>query len=682
MTKEELKELEELEELEKLEALAAQEEAQEPAQEMGQAEAFGLGAMEGIPFAKDLAAGQQAMGEAGISASQPFVTSSEIAEQLESEMDEEALGQVADNARRNKREWDKAINEAEDKYPATFFAGDVLGGAVTAGATGVSTLPGIMAFGAAEGVSRSEDRGIMDAIEGAALAGTADVAMRGAGKALSFMGKKLGLIANRGIGESVGAMNKSKVRELDTHVRKMYLGGDSKKKLSEGYQQFAKDMLNETTLEGKPFLGTFQTIGETQLEAARKLDQYGQAMGKVLKEADEVIDVDTSLLHSRMVRNVSEGLAQIEHPEAKKIASKLLKEVDDIFLQPPKEETVKKLVQKGDILEEVVETKVLPREYKKIGLKNLHDIKVFMARQAKNAFDKEGREISQGALELRKQVGITAEFIDEVIEDSGIEVAQAANYKELKKKWANMLTVERLAADEAASKAAGPMKMLKDMFSVRGFIMSGVATGTGNPASAVAAVALNQAMSSSRTPLALAKGLGKLSQHIQNVPSSPIAKNLAVAATLSIAEFEKEVQGSIAKVNLMESPVSRDFEDVKKKRSSIVTMVEGFDPALAGQLDDAIINDDVEGVSAIMDGLSKVPAAKGLIQSGIGWNGKVYSEEDKASLEQEIRRAELPIAQEIVLLEELNQQGKIPNIEPVETLNRKFIPRDKSKHSY
>ena len=122
---EELQELAELEELAQLEAMDAQEPPVEQEAENFTAEhaqAVGLGALESVPFAKDVAAGAEA-----------------IYQEL-TEADEVSLSQMTDKYRKNKREWDDEINDAEDKYPATFMAADIATGVGLGIATGGTSL--------------------------------------------------------------------------------------------------------------------------------------------------------------------------------------------------------------------------------------------------------------------------------------------------------------------------------------------------------------------------------------------------------------------------------------------------------------------------------------------------------------------------------------------------------------
>lgn len=658
----------EFEELALLEEFEAQDTVSEDPNEnftSNQVEAAALGAMESIPFAKDVAAGAEAL------------------YQEATEDDEFSLSQMTDKYRHNKREWDDQINEAESKYPATFIASDIATGVGLAVATGGTSLAANVGLGALEGVSRSEDRDVWDAVVGGALAGAADRVTFGAGKLLGFAGKHLGILSNRGIGEGIGAVNKSKARELNDHVRKMYLSGDKTKTLTEGYEKFANDMLEETTESGKPFFGKFQTLEETQVEAAKNLQRYGKEMGTVLSETDEVIkSVDVSSLHRRMIDDMVTPLISSEDPITKKLGGDLAKKLRNTFKTEDTVEPFEKLIEKNGILETITEKKTVEGVYKDLGLKDLHRIKLDVSRQARNAFEVDGRELSAGALELRKQVGITTSFIDDIIDEAGVEIPSAQTYKKLKRKWSNMLVVERMAADEAASKAQGPFGRMKGLMSLRGMFIGSAFAGVSGGTGLVVAGVLNEAMSSSRVPLAMAKGVGQLAKHLQNAPDSKYAKRILVAGALSADSLREAVTSSIAELNLSASPVKRSYEDAASKRSSIVTALERIDKDLARKLDEAFANEDSSTVGQIMDRISKNPNTKGLIDEGIGWDGLVHDEADRAQLEEELRTKNLPVAQEQVYLEELNKQRKIPEIQEVEPFNRKFVPRNKNNPPY
>lgn len=659
-----------------LRELAEEEIAQEDAQEpIGQAEAFGLGVVEGVPFAKDAIAATE---ELPLDVSQPFITSAEVADQVQSTMDEQALGTFTDRARKNKADWDDAINRAEEQHPFTFTAGDITGGVATGIATGGTGMAAAAGFGAVEGLSRSEDRSIEDVIAGAAL-GTAGFGVaKGIGKGLNFVGKRIGIFADKGVVEATGALNKSKVKKVKNHIVKFYTskGDDSAKSTA----KFADEVLDMRTPEGKPFLETIQNFEETATKAAELKGMYGKAMGDVLKEVDEVIPkVDTSALHNKLSQDIVEPLRKINDPNALKLADDFQRRIDAQFREPV-EETMKEVLNKEGV--PVMLKEATGGKFKDLKLSQLHELKQFLAKEVRNSFDKSSGQLPQNAIELKKHVGITTDYIDELIEGSGVDIPQAKTFKDLKRKWATANLVEEMAEDESASRLGGPMGALMKAFSVRGIAIGAIQKVSQVPTAVAAttAIALNEVLASGTTPAVLATSLQTLSKHITANPDSKYLKRLITASTLSSDSMREAVASSVAEINLASSPVQRTVESAKQKRSSILAALEYENKELAGQLSDAFDRNDGAAIGGIMDGLSK--SNPDLIEQGIGWDGKVYSPEDKASLEQEIRRADLPASQEIILLEELNQQNTIPNIQPVQPFQRTFTPRDKDTHGY
>ena len=657
-----------------LREIAEEEIASEESESPSQMEALGLGAVEGVPFAKDVASAAEAM---PVDISAPFITSSEVADMAQSTLDEEALGDFTDNFRQNKAGWDKAINEAEEKHPFTFAAGDIGAGVVALGA-----LPGGVAasaaLGAVEGVSRSENRSIEDVFAGAALGTAGHGVGKAIGKGIGFIGRKIGVIADKGIVEATGALNKSKTKKVKKHIMKFYKAKNGE----EGTKKFAKEVLDMRTPEGKPFLEAIQSFEETALKAGELKDMYGKAMGKVLKEVDEVMPkVDTASLYDKLLQDIVDPLRKVGDPVADDLANNFQRRITSQFKDPASTVMKEVLDKQGQpvMLKEVTEG-----AFKDIKLSKLHDLKGFLAKEVRNSFDKSSGQLPQNAIELKKHVGITTEFIDNIISESGVDIPQAASYKALKRKWATANLVEELAEDESASRLNGPMEMIKNAFSVRGIAIGAIQKTMQVPTSvaATSAIALNGVLHSGKVPASLAVGLQTLSKHISGNPNSQYLKRLITASTLSSDAMRVAVSSSIAEINLSASPVKRTMESAKMKRASILTALEYRNKEMADKLNAAYESGDDTAIGAIMDGLSKDPSVAGLVEPGIGWNGTWYSEEDRASLEDEIRSSNLPAAQEMMYLEELNKQRKIPQVQPQEPYQRQYAPRDKNKHQY
>jgi hypothetical protein len=196
------------------------------------------------------------------------------------------------------------------------------------------------------------------------------------------------------------------------------------------------------------------------------------------------------------------------------------------------------------------------------------------------------------------------------------------------------------------------------------------------------AVGLRRMTVSSRVNRKTAMMAHELAGALPNATEKALRRLVVASNGDDIHAFNSAAASVISEADLRQTPLSRSSQDVIGRKNTILPLVQSLSPELSADLSSAIENGDLGAIGNVMDTLSKSPDAKGLIEPGIGWDGKVYSPEDKASLEQEIRRADLPASQEIILLEELNQQNTIPNIQPVQPFQRTFTPRDKGTHSY
>lgn len=665
------------EELAEYEAALLQESPEEP-EDVSQAEAFGLGAMEGVPFAKDFAAASQAV---PFDVSQPFIDSAEAAAQIQQSEDEDNLAGFTERYRKNLDEWNTAINTAEEKHPITFGVGDITGGVTSLAATG-SSIPATLVTGALEGVSRSEDRELEDVLTGAGTAMIGRQVGSALGSGLQFIGKKLGVLADKGVAEASGALNKTKTKKLKNHIKKFYTS--KKDTSSQSMKRFSDEVLDMKTPDGKPLLETFQSFSDTATKADEIKQSLGSSMGDVLREVDDVIEkVDSEPLYTKLQQEIVEPLTRIQDENAQRLAKKMSDRIDSQFLNKEVVTKNKAILDKEGLIQVVPETEI-KTSFKDLKLSELHNLKTFMAKEVRSSFDKNTGQLGREALELKSHVGATTEFIDDVIEQSGVEIPQAKTYKDLKRKWATANLVQEMAEDEAAGRLNGPMAALKQALSVRGIAIGAIQHMAQVPTAVAAgtAIAINEAIASSKTPAVFASGLQKLSRHITQNPDSRHLKRILTASALSSETMREAVGSSIAELNMAASPVPRTLEGAKANKNNLITSLEYHNKQLASELSVAFENDNDEQINAIMDQISKDPSTKGLIQDGIGWDGKVYSEEDKAQLEAEVRRAGLPAAQEIILLEKLNQKNEIPVIEPVQPFQRTFAPRDKGKHPY
>ena len=181
---------EELRELEELNRMAEdQPEAEieaEPVQDKPlteeikeQATSLGLGAIEGVPFAKDAIAAV----ETGVE----FVEGN-------NDLSVEAL---KEGFNKNKSEIQEEINKARERNPVAFHSGDFASSAATMFIPGLNATKGLKAIGAAaalggaSALSRSEDREVSDLLSGGASGAVFGALGLGVSRGISKVADKL-----------------------------------------------------------------------------------------------------------------------------------------------------------------------------------------------------------------------------------------------------------------------------------------------------------------------------------------------------------------------------------------------------------------------------------------------------------------------------------------------------------
>jgi len=225
-------------------------------------EAAALGAVEGIPFAKDALAAGETFLETGVD-------------------------DFGENFNRNQDEWNDTLNKAEEDHPVAFTVGDIASGFALPGAKAVK---GAMVLGGLSALSRSEDRDIWDAAAGAALGGAAFKAMgavvKQGAKAINFVGEKMGLYSERSVAASlVGGGNRVKVNQ---HIRKFFNDG-GKKTQDEATHDFAEYILSKET-QGKALLEKTDTPDSLALKFNSWREDTNVKISSLLKKNDRLLD--------------------------------------------------------------------------------------------------------------------------------------------------------------------------------------------------------------------------------------------------------------------------------------------------------------------------------------------------------------------------------------------------------
>jgi hypothetical protein len=632
------------------------------------------GGIEGLPFAKDALAATESIVEIATT--------------------EAELSEFGERYANNKKEWDDEINRAEEANPNAFLAGDIgssfaIPGGVfkSAGKLALGkTLAKSAMFGGASGVSRSEDRNASDFIDGAAAGAVGAGIGEGIGKAAGAVGKFFSRQAKKGIVEATGAMDMKTKKSLNNHVTKFF-GKDTTKTVAQQTDEFATELLEET-LDGKPLLAPLQSFEDTAEKAFRKKDLYGKEIGNILNQADEQVGkLKPELIYNDIKANsgISE-LLNSRDAKSQQLGNRLLKELDEAFGVVRETTPVVRKVSNPQTgaLEEIPE--MLPTgkvSFRDMSLLDLHKYKLDLAKRGRREL--RNPNSTTNAEELNKRMGIISSSIENIVEGSSIDVKLADNFKSLNRKFANMNVVEEMASSQAMKAQQGPVGAIKDLFSGRGMTTGVLAAASGVPkeVSATIAIGVNQMLTSDSLPATLAKGMHTIGKHLSTNPDSVYLKRLITQASVGDEDFRKAMGNVVGELNLIDNAVARNVDDVKLKSDDLLPAIEFYDEDLANNLREAIKDDNDEAIAQIMDQVSKIPNSKKFIQDGVGFNGKVYSPEDKQMLIDQVDSMDISLHQKLMHKKGLRDQGTVPQIQQEQQTTDQFLQRrDKNKPKY
>jgi hypothetical protein len=678
LSKAEQQELKELEELEKLEAMEARSqnfaptveemEAARAAVEPTTGEALAAGWVQGIPFLKD-----------GVAAADG------IADAMEE--DGASFDTAYSNYKENLDEINKDLKNVEEQSPWTFAAGDIAGTAATFAAggaalkatqlgaaltpLGVGVVSGAGA-GAASGLSRSEDRGISDVAAGGAMGALSELGghylMKGIKKGGRYLLDKADDMGSQAAKKLMGIENVSSKKQFHKHL----------KRTNQKESEFLNDVLTQKMDDTGEVVVNFSEKPELMIDKIKvRKGQLGNQIGKVYKQIDEAhkVDIDISDLKASLSDDVAAPFRNSDDPGMNQIGKELDEYISSIGRKS--KGFKKEITQEGTkIIEDVVQED-------KWTLSRTHKLQKDIRKRIENIYKRNGLDISAAKEQERKVATSLGKHMDEVLDAVSTEADDAiGQVKNLRKQFGNMATVEESVEAAIYRQADNPMAMLKEAIGMRSMIISGAATTGMGPAGLAVGPIAERIIRSPKTPLYLSEGLKKVGNVINAMPSGEIATRLNSAAMMNNQKFEDTVYGLIGQVNLSQNPIQRTAEDVKLKQKDIRNYIKLNQPTSLPAFDRALKDGD-EAINAFMDGVSKIEDIKDMFEPGVGFGGKVYDPADKAVLERQLKQSDVPAAQRMEMLEDLRNNGNIPNMqEVIRPVPQPHVPRTKKVHNY
>ncbi len=158
-----------------------------------------------------------------------------------------------------------------------------------------------------------------------------------------------------------------------------------------------------------------------------------------------------------------------------------------------------------------------------------------------------------------------------------------------------------------------------------------------------------------------------------------LMSRLSTAVANEDERTDNIVNAMEASQNLLKSPLMRNTDDFIGKKSAVMDILKLEDFRLHDDLQKTL--DENGDIGPIMEQVSKIPAAKELMQDGVGWDGIVHDPEHKAQLEENIANQPLISGTDKVkMISALRQFGTMPNLEEVPTRQpKKYKPRKKGR---
>ena len=158
-----------------------------------------------------------------------------------------------------------------------------------------------------------------------------------------------------------------------------------------------------------------------------------------------------------------------------------------------------------------------------------------------------------------------------------------------------------------------------------------------------------------------------------------------VGQSITTGGSDEEITNNISALDstrtLLKSPLKRTSEDFTKKQQEILDIVKFEDKGIYDQLTNAINKN--EDVGPILAEISKLPAAKELFEDGIGFDGVVYDEQEKAQLEKSV--ADQPLissVEKLQMIKQLRESGIIPNLDEAAERKPKTFVRAKKERPF
>jgi len=621
----------------------------------------------------------------------------------------------SERKRANQKQWNDEYDRYMQKYPDSVWGYDIASGALGMTALGI-TFPfttGLKAstmLGAAAGYSRTRDKDNLREVgtnvaigaglgaapfaigKGAQLVGKigkgvgkgAGALKRGVSHTAHRVGVEFNLLKRESLRKMIGATNTSTKGRWSSHFSKT----SASKSIVEAETEGVERLLNATTKDGNLVVVT-DSYDQTAINALKAKKEIGGKLGNIVKNMDEDFDkvaaddlkeailnkvlnkgeTEAEQIYNAKVRRVVE---QNIIPHKKVSTNSITKYVpEESSILGPDGKPVKKMIEVTERQFEEIPHKYTAQELQKLKLDSADQL----------AFKPDGTVKVDGP--DRAVYEAFREFSDSVLEEA------SDVYKTVNRDWSDMHILVDTASEAARfDKSTAPRFVKKVAETVATFGRNETVKSNAMKANAVV-VGLDAMKGAEGFNPQMEPRIQKIKDYVSIHPDSVYTKRMIMAAmtadhtgNTSYDAVTDTIDAISAEISLMESPLKRNINDIKAKSDLVLDIIDFYSPMQADALREALENRDDESVRMMMDQASKMPEVSQIFEDGRGIDGRVFSEEDKQVLRDEVESMDISLKQKLQHLDQLNKQGLVPQVEEEPERFLKFEKRDKSKPRY
>lgn len=620
-----------------------------------------------------------------------------------------SASEISEQYSKNRSEY-RAVEQAfEAQNPWSFTGGQIGAGMYASALSPLRGAKETFAFGAMAGLSRSDRETVGQAITDTAAGGTT-----------AFLFEKLGLFAKGGYDKlaskirsgatgtlSEGVLNptgaKKYTKLIREHVKKAY--GDS----PDSMRQFSDEIVDDLKI------GKWDTP-EDLLEAAQEARaSISKGIGSVIDDMDSALGgdkyIDGATLAGRLKqRSGIVSMLNSKYESVRAAGRELSNYIDEYTLDVKTKSFTENIKFKNpdyQVAGEVVESiKSVPRMEseklsKKMSLKDVHNLKRHLGEQIEHTFHKDmmqgegvkaASKMSTIVKSKQRVLGALSDMMRDNVDDASRKLGLPSAPEEfitLNRKFSNIATIEPMLADAGNEFTEGfNHKVARQLLSFPGLVAGGTLAASigGGPGLATAGLAFagafNQIIRDPGLPATVGLGLKRVADFMEKYPNHRIVKDLSFSMGISADAVSEKISSVIAEVDFISNAQARDMSIMQRQDSFGTILREKIGDDAADTWHKVAESGDEDQVGEFMDTIAR-QLPSDLIQGGIGWNGKVYSEQDKALLETELKsNSDISFAQKLTHLEGLRTQGIIPQVQPDPRPPLEHIPRRKDRHNY